>query len=47
MSTRSSAENRGFLPALAATAITSLSTTLVARVMMSMCPRVIGSKVPG
>ncbi len=45
--TRSSIENKGPFPALCATATIRWSTTRVAREMMSMCPKVIGSKVPG
>jgi len=44
---RSSTLNIGDLEGLVVTPITSRSTSLVARRMMSICPRVTGSKVPG
>lgn len=44
---RSSSEKSGPLSRLMATPITSLSTIFDARRMMSICPFVTGSKVPG
>lgn len=39
--------NIGDLEGFVVTPITSRSTSLAPRRMISMCPRVIGSKVPG
>ena len=47
IATRSSRSNIGALSRLMAMPITSRSTRLQARRMMSTCPSVIGSKVPG
>src|SRR5215469_2573144 len=44
---RSSSVNSGSLAGLVATPITRWSTSLTARAMMSRCPSVTGSKVPG
>src|SRR5262245_14187873 len=46
-SARSSTEKIGPFPALTETAMISLSTSLTARRMMSTCPLVTGSNVPG
>ena len=47
ISTRSSRLNMGPLSRLMATPMTSRSTSFTARPMMSRCPLVTGSKVPG
>ena len=47
ISIRSSTENMGDLDGLVVTPMTSRSTSFAPRRMMSMCPSVIGSKVPG
>ena len=47
IATRSSRLKNGCLSRLIATPITSRSTSAMARWMMSVCPSVIGSKVPG
>ena len=47
IATRSSSVKRGPLPAFFATAMTSRSTSRAPRRMMSRCPFVTGSKVPG
>ncbi|MNN50207.1 hypothetical protein D3C81_1647810 [compost metagenome] len=47
IATRSAVENSGPLSSFCATPMTSRSTSLIARPMMSMWPFVTGSKVPG
>ena len=47
MSTRSSAENMGFLSQLTSTQTYTWSKHWAARRMISICPRVMGSKLPG